>query len=206
MKGSAGERALQQKYGTQRRAESFYDNQMIDYLNPEMKQFISEQELVFISTADRQGNCDTSIRTGNPGFVRVIDERTLIYPEFRGNGVMASLGNITENPHIGLLFVDFVKYGIGLHVNGGAAVIENDQLQQTLSLPDELMESIQRDESRFVERWVTIRVDEAYIHCSKHLPLMKKLDKEIHWGTDDETLKGGDFFKVKANRREDKLK
>ena len=44
---------------------------------------------------------------------------------------------------------------------------------------------------------VRIEVEEAYIHCSKHIPLLKSLDKEIHWGTDNEKFKGGDFFKTK---------
>ena len=42
--------------------------------------------------------------------------------------------------------------------------------------------------------WIKVDVEEAYIHCSKHIPLMKKIDKIIHWETDDEKLKGGDFF------------
>ena len=42
------------------------------------------------------------------------------------------------------------------------------------------------------------KVEEAYIHCSKHIPKLKKQDKIIHWGTDDEKLKGGDFFKTKG--------
>jgi hypothetical protein len=44
---------------------------------------------------------------------------------------------------------------------------------------------------------VFVDVEEAYIHCSKHIPLMKKLDKTIHWGTDDEQSKGGDYFAAK---------
>jgi len=55
------------------------------------------------------------------GFVHVLNEKILVYPEYRGNGVMASLGNIVENPHAGLLFVDFIRDKVGLHVNGAAA-------------------------------------------------------------------------------------
>jgi len=46
--------------------------------------------------------------------------------------------------------------------------------------------------------WVLVEVEEAYIHCSKHIPLLAKLDKQLHWGTDDERFKGGDFFQVKS--------
>jgi predicted pyridoxine 5'-phosphate oxidase superfamily flavin-nucleotide-binding protein len=198
MTGLTGERILQAKYGTVKRADAFYTNQMLHELNEQMMEFIRKQELVFVSTADEKGNCDASIRVGPPGFVRVIDSETLVYPEFRGNGVMASLGNILENPHIGLLFIDFFQTCIGLHVNGRAEIIENDQVREKLSLPDDILRSFDGEDAGLAERWVCIKVDEAYIHCSKHIPLLKKLDKEIHWGTDDEKMKGGDFFRIKA--------
>ena len=107
MPGSRGEHALQERFGTQARAIAFYQNQMLDHLNAEMRAFIAQQEMVFIATADAHGECDCSFRTGLPGFIHVLDAKTLIYPEYRGNGVLASLGNIVENPHIGLFFVDF---------------------------------------------------------------------------------------------------
>jgi uncharacterized protein len=62
----------------------------------------------------------------------VLDEKTLAYPEYRGNGVMSSLGNISENPHVGLLFVDFTDK-IGLHVNGRARIVENDEFLRDAS-------------------------------------------------------------------------
>ena len=83
-------------------------------------------EMVFIATADASGDCDASLRAGSPGFLRVLDDRTLAYPEYRGNGVMASLGNLSENPHIGLLMIDFVEDLIGLHVNGRADVLDTE--------------------------------------------------------------------------------
>ena len=64
--------------------------------------------MFFLATADGHGECDVSFRAGEAGFVHVLDEKILVYPEYRGNGVMASLGNITENPHAGLLFIDFI--------------------------------------------------------------------------------------------------
>jgi hypothetical protein len=75
---------------------------------------------VLVATADAKGECDCSLRAGLPGFIQVLNDRNLVYPEYRGNGVMASLGNLQENPHIGLMFIDFVSEVIGLHVNGTA--------------------------------------------------------------------------------------
>lgn len=196
-----GENLLQEKYGTMKQAAAFYNNQMLDHLNDVMTSFISTQEMMFISTADLSGECDSSFRAGAPGFVRVIAEKTLIYPEYKGNGVMASLGNITENPHIGLMFIDFTENQIGLHVNGKASIIENDQLT-LLEMSEGAMKEIKEEEGSRAERWVVIEVEEAYIHCSKHIPKLKNLDKEVDWGTDNENQKGGDFFKAKQSKKD----
>ena len=161
-----------------------------------MRDFVSRQEMVFIATADSKGECDCSFRAGKQGFVRVLNEKTLLYPEYRGNGVMASMGNILENPHIGMTFIGFFEHTIGLHVNGKAKIIENDELLADKTL-DGVANSIQ-EEGTAPERWILITVEEAYIHCSKHIPHLKKLDKKIHWGTDKETHKGGDFFKAET--------
>lgn len=196
--GSRGEHALQRLHGTERRAQAFYHHQVLDHLNERMRTFIASQEMMFVSSADADGNCDCSIRTGPSGFVRVVDERTLAYPEYRGNGVMASLGNISENPHVGLLFVDFFHSTVGCHVNGEARVAENDALRAEGGLLCEAVEQALADTAgRRPERWVVVRVEEAYIHCAKHVPLLAKRDKNIPWGTDDPVAKGGDFFGVR---------
>ena len=194
MIGSEGEKKLQSKYETSSRANSFYKNQVLTYLNENMESFIKRMELCFIATADGKGECDSSLRSGEPNFFLVLDSKTLVYPEYRGNGVLASLGNISENPHIGLLFLDFTKDKIGLHVNGKAEIVDNDNIQFTVS--DDQQVAYEREKSR-AQRWVKISVEEAYIHCSKHIPLMQKVDQSLVWGTDDVKLKGGDYFKSK---------
>ena len=154
--------------------------------------------MVFIATADSKGECDCSFRAGKRGFVRVLNEKTLACPEYRGNGVMASLGDILENQHIGMTFIDFFENTIGLHVNGKAKILENEELIADKDLTENLMSGIHKKEGGNPERWILITVEEAYIHCSKHIPLLKKLDKNIHWGTDKEAHKGGDFFKAQS--------
>ncbi|MFC7439830.1 pyridoxamine 5'-phosphate oxidase family protein [Laceyella putida] len=201
MMGSEGERKLQVKYGSEKRAAAFYNNQMLDRLTPIMREFIAKQEMMFVATADRHGNCDMSFRAGVPGFIRVIDEQTVIYPEYRGNGVYASLGNIIENPHIGLLLIDFFENKIGLHINGEAVIIENEELPACTEVPKAVAAELQAREKR-AERWVLVKVDEAYIHCSKHIPLLRKVETETHWGTDDVKLKGGDFFGAKSFKQD----
>jgi len=162
---SQGERALQAHLGTSGRAEDFYDRQVKARLTPAMREFVALQTMVFLSTADGRGHCDASFRAGPPGFVAVLDELHLAYPEYRGNGVMASAGNITENPHVGLLFVDFTRDHIGLHVNGSAQLVGDRELRAVFP-------TLPRDSApgRQAELWVHITVHEAYVHCSKHIP------------------------------------
>jgi hypothetical protein len=100
---------------------------------------------------------------------------------------MASLGNLLENPHVGMVFLDFDQERIGLHLNGTARILEatgnNGQRPR-------------------VERWVEVRVQEAYIHCRKHLPhLVKAANGERAWGTDDARAEGGDYFGASCEPR-----
>ncbi len=192
--GSKGEHALQQRYGTEKRANAFYDKQVLDYLNPRMTEFVRQQEIVFVATADGDGECDCSLRAGEAGFVYVLDEKRLIYPEYRGNGVVASLGNIAENPHIGMMFIDFVKDTVGLHINGKAEILENDAVLKMAEVPAGIAEAIGQKGKRRPERWVLVQVEEAYMHCSKHIPLYQKREKPIRWGTDDPKKKKVDYF------------
>jgi uncharacterized protein len=125
----SGERMLQQQLGTRERADQFYQLQVLDHLNEKMRAFIGAQEWMFVATSDASGACDSTLRAGPAGFVSVLDDQRLAWPEYRGNGVMASRGNIIENPHVGLLFVDFVHHQIGLHVNARAHLVDDAELR-----------------------------------------------------------------------------
>ncbi|SCG11853.1 hypothetical protein GA0115260_115482, partial [Streptomyces sp. MnatMP-M27] len=219
--GSDGEHQLQRRLGTVDRADRFYDDQVLDHLNVRMREFIDRQEMFFLATSDRHGECDSTFRAGPPGFLRVLDARTLAYPEYRGNGVLASLGNIQENPHLGILMVDFFRDRIGLHVNGRARVVEDAEMRETHpGLP------VDPVPGRRAVVWVEVTIEEAYIHCAKHIPHLQKVppqrrtaggdarrrgltgdqalehDRERDWGTDDVKRKGGDFFGAAAEARE----
>ena len=195
--GSYSEHLLQEKWGARDRALNFYDRQVLDFLAPKMQEFIARQEFLFVATADRNGECDCTSKFGKPGFIRVLSNKYLMYPEYRGNGVFANSGNMTENPHIALLMIDFTKDTVGLHVNGKVRIVANDELlQYTDKLPQDVIEEIHQEGKKCPERWMMIEVEEAYIQCSKHIPLMKKLDKNIDWGTDNMAAKGGDYFQI----------
>jgi predicted pyridoxine 5'-phosphate oxidase superfamily flavin-nucleotide-binding protein len=169
--GSDGEHALQADLGTTSRADRFYDEQVLDHLNPAMRDFVRRQQMFFLATADARGECDNTLRAGPPGFLEVVGPRTLAWPEFKGNGVMASLGNISENPHVGLLMVDFVRDTVGLHVNGRAQLVETEEMAQ-VGL------EARSPAGRGARLWVRVAVEEAYIHCSKHVPRLAEVPAE----------------------------
>ncbi len=179
------ERVLQKTFHTSEAADGFYDRNMRDHLSERMVHFIKYMEMMFIATADKDGHCDSSVRCGPQGFVQVLSERQLAFPDYKGNGVFASLGNIEENQHIGLLFIDFEESTVGLHVNGAARLVLNDAPDLPSALrPDPLARS-----------WVLIDIDECYIHCAKHIPQMKVTQRPKKWGTDDASEKKTAFFR-----------
>lgn len=196
--GSDGERRLQIQLGTTERAARFYSEQVLDHLNSTMIDFIARQHIAFVATADAKGECDNSLRAGDPGFIRVIDSNSLAYPEYRGNGVMASLGNIVENPHVGLILVDFVHDLIGLHINGSARIVADSVLRsQCGGWP------VHTPTERAPELWVVVTVEEAYIHCRKHIPRMAPVPSGLDRGFNENKPKGGDYFGSKSTRRYD---
>ncbi|MFG2093092.1 pyridoxamine 5'-phosphate oxidase family protein [Streptomyces sp. NPDC048612] len=199
--GSDGEHLVQQRLGTTERADRFYRDQVLDHLNARMREFVARQEMFFLATADRHGDCDSTFRAGPPGFIQVLDDRTLAYPEYRGNGVMASVGNISENPRLGILMIDFTRDRIGLHINGRARVVMDEEMRaQYTGLP------VDPVPGRRAQLWVAVEVEEAYIHCAKHIPHLQKVPAQQRgaraWGTDDSKRKGGDFFGAAAEADE----
>lgn len=200
--GSSGEHALQLELGSEKRALGFYNNQMLDHLNPAMREFIAKQTMMFIASSDAHGECDCSFRAGGAGFVRVVDQKHLIWPEYRGNGVVASGGNVRENPHMGVLFMDFLEHTIGLHVNGKAFLREDGAFGV---LPKDVRKAVESENATTGGKkpafWFLLEVEEAYIHCAKHIPHLVPYEKSIEWGTDDVARKGGDFFKVKVEKK-----
>jgi predicted pyridoxine 5'-phosphate oxidase superfamily flavin-nucleotide-binding protein len=150
----------------ERRRARFYEQQVLDRLNPRMIEFIGRMEMVFIATGDRRGEGDCAFRAGPPGFVRVLDERRLAWldrpadrpADHPGNGGLAGAGDFTGNGKVGLLFVDFFRDVIGLHVTGTAGVISDEALR--FEYPDLPVDPVA---GRCPARWVCVRVEEAYL-------------------------------------------
>ncbi len=200
--GSVGEKQLQKEFNTIADALRFYNKQVLTHLSCLMQEFIRKQEMMFISTADGHGECDASFRFGEAGFVMVVDEHHLIYPEYKGNGVMASMGNISENPNIGLLFIDFFETKVGLHVNGKAKIIRKESMDEVLNGFEGLAEKLKAHKMQFkTVSYVLVEVEEAYIHCSLHIPILEKVKEAEVLKKFPKGTKGGDAFEVEFESR-----
>ena len=95
------------------------------------RSFIEGTMFFFLATADAQGRPDCSFKGGTPGFVRVVGDNDLAFPDYDGNGMFKSLGNILVNPGVGLLFIDMGEKPRRLRVNGTASVSRDDPLLQS---------------------------------------------------------------------------
>jgi predicted pyridoxine 5'-phosphate oxidase superfamily flavin-nucleotide-binding protein len=86
-------------------------------------------DMFFLATADADGHPQCSYKGGDPGFVRVLDERTVAFPNYDGNGMYLSTGNVLVNPHVGMLFIDFTaERPSRLRLNGSATIDPEDEL------------------------------------------------------------------------------
>src|SRR3954464_11994557 len=123
-----GSRRLQDGFDTRRLADPLDERyRKTPPIGPEDKAFIERMDMFFLATADADGRPQCSYKGGDPGFVRVLDERTIAFPNYDGNGMYLSMGNLALNPHVGLLFIDFVSARPSrLRLNGLAAVEEDD--------------------------------------------------------------------------------
>jgi predicted pyridoxine 5'-phosphate oxidase superfamily flavin-nucleotide-binding protein len=91
--------------------------------------FIERMDMFFLATADADGRPQCSYKGGDEGFVSVLDERTVAFPCYDGNGMFLSMGNVLENPNVGMLFIDFVSARPArLRLNGIASIAEHDEL------------------------------------------------------------------------------
>jgi predicted pyridoxine 5'-phosphate oxidase superfamily flavin-nucleotide-binding protein len=122
-----GNRRLQDEFNSRSIADRLEDTLTRTTFTDDDKRFIESRLLFFLATADAQGRPDCNHKGGMPGFVRVTGPSELAFPDYDGNGMFKSLGNVAVNPHVGLLFIDFEKPK-RLRVNGEASFSRDDPL------------------------------------------------------------------------------
>jgi predicted pyridoxine 5'-phosphate oxidase superfamily flavin-nucleotide-binding protein len=124
-------RYWQDQFDSRRIADRIDELLVHDTIDAHARQFIESRDMFFLATCDADGNPQCSYKGGAPGFVRVVDERTLAFPVYDGNGMFLSLGNIRAHAPVGMLFIDF-EHPNRLRVNGVATVDEHDSLRESM--------------------------------------------------------------------------
>ncbi|MEZ5588087.1 MAG: pyridoxamine 5'-phosphate oxidase family protein [Sedimenticolaceae bacterium] len=123
-----GMRRLQDARETRALADRLDQVMVRETFTAEDRAFIERSAMFFVATADADGRPDCSYKGGLPGFVRVVDERTLVFPDYDGNGMYRTWGNVLVNPCVGLLFLDFENPN-RIRVLGTARISEHDSLR-----------------------------------------------------------------------------
>src|SRR5499425_2689846 len=125
-----GNRQLQDAFDSRRISDRLEEKLTRTAFSADDRTFIESAHYFFLATADREGRPDCSFKGGMPGFVRVVGPSELAFPDYDGNGMFKSLGNIVVNPGVGLLFIDMGEKPRRLRVNGTATVSRDDALMQ----------------------------------------------------------------------------
>lgn len=153
-------RALQMAFDTRAladRIESITTKPEIDDMG---KAFIESRDMFFLSTIDHKGRPTVSYKGGQTGFVKVLDATTLVFPSYDGNGMFLSMGNISGNPEIGMLFIDFER-PFRLRLHGRAEVIvSGDEVKQF----------------KEAEMVVKVSVHETFMNCTRYVHRYQKLE------------------------------
>ena len=121
------QRRLQDRFDTRRLADRIEERIVHDLIDEGDARFIAARDMFFLATVDPEGRPNCSYKGGDPGFVKVLDERTLAFPNYDGNGMYLSMGNALATGEVGMLFVDFERRN-RIRVNGTARIDENDEL------------------------------------------------------------------------------
>lgn len=148
-----GSRSLQDRFDTRALADRIDGLLVSETFSDDDRAFIEARDMFFLATADAEGRPTCSYKGGDPGFVRVVDPHTLAFPNYDGNGMYLSTGNVMRNPHVGLLFIDFVE-GNRLRVEGAASI----------DLADPLADEF--PEAQFVVR---VRPRAVYPNCPRYI-------------------------------------
>jgi predicted pyridoxine 5'-phosphate oxidase superfamily flavin-nucleotide-binding protein len=157
-------RRLQDRYDTRRLADRL-DEKFVQraVITSEDRAFIERMDMFFLATADAQGRPQCSYKGGDPGFVRVLDEQVLAFPNYDGNGMYLSMGNLLANPHVGMLFIDFVSVRPSrLRVNGVASIDPEDALMAAYP------------EAQFVVR---VRATQVFPNCPRYIHRMALVER-----------------------------
>ncbi|MER5886688.1 pyridoxamine 5'-phosphate oxidase family protein [Streptomyces sp. NPDC001941] len=152
-----GARRVQDTLDTRPLADHIANKYVTEHLDESAVEIVTGAPCFYLATADAHGFPDCSYKGGLPGFVHVASPERLCFPSYDGNGMFRSLGNILENPRVGMLFIDYEK-PIKLRVNGTARVSTEDALLDAFPDADAVVE---------------VRVRQVFENCPRYLHDMR---------------------------------
>ena len=158
---SSTSRALQDSFDTRRLADRLAEVKVHERFTDDDRQFIERLDMFFLASVDAEGQPTCSYKGGDPGFVTVLDERTLAFPNYDGNGMYLSMGNLAETHAVGLLFIDFEAQR-RMRVDGTAS----------LSLDDQLM--ARHPEAQFIVR---VEAKRIYPNCPRYIHKLELVER-----------------------------
>jgi predicted pyridoxine 5'-phosphate oxidase superfamily flavin-nucleotide-binding protein len=159
-----GNRRLQDEFDSRRIADKLASFTRTAFSDDD-KSFIESAIYFFIATADAEGRPDCSFKGGMPGFVRVTGQCELAFPDYDGNGMFKSLGNLAVNPHVGLLFISLHDKPKRLRVNGTATIDRSDPLlAQTVG----------------AQMIVRVQARAIFPNCPRYLPAMQLVEPSLY--------------------------
>ena len=156
-----GNRSFQDRFDTRRLADRIEERIVHDAIDDGDRAFIEARDMFFLATVDADGAPQSSYKGGEPGFIRVLDEQTIAFPSFDGNGMYLSLGNIAETSRVGLLFIDFEGQK-RLRLNGIASI----------DLDDPLLVEYPR-----AQCIVRVRTTEVFPNCPRYIHRMDLVER-----------------------------
>ena len=162
-------RFWQDQFDTRRIADRIDELLVHDKIDDHARGFIESRDMFFLATVDPDGNPQCSYKGGDPGFVRVVDEQTIAFPVYDGNGMFLSLGNIRVEGKVGMLFIDF-EHPNRLRVNGVASVDPDDPLLDS-----------------FTGAKLVVRVHTTHVfpNCSRYIHRMQLVERSKFVPHDD---------------------
>ena len=156
-----GHRRLQEEFDTRRLARRLDEEIVHDTITPEDRAFIERADMFFLATVDPRGRANCSYKGGEPGFVRVVDDRTIAFLNYDGNGMYLSMGNLLATTEAGLLFIDFETQR-RMRLNGEATIDRRDPLMA------------EHPEAQFIVR---VRAREIFPNCPRYIHKMKLVER-----------------------------
>ncbi|GJD36321.1 pyridoxamine 5'-phosphate oxidase family protein [Methylobacterium aerolatum] len=154
-------RALQEDFGTTRLADFLDKHHVHHAIDDQDRAFIETRDMFFLSTVDAQGNPTVSYKGGPIGVVKVLGESALAFPGYDGNGMFLSMGNITGQGKVGLLFIDF-ETPHRLRVQGTARLLKDDPLLAAFP------------EAQYIVR---VEVESVWVNCPRYIHRYTKVEQ-----------------------------